>query len=208
MEIRKKVVRFTLISTILQGISLLLILGFIITLIVLIVGLTGVMKESTGLMENVNPDDVTAGWQVLFGAAGGVFGLIAGIVLLFAILFLIGPLIAETAVLIYGIRTYRKRDTVEFKRMAKNDSIIKLATNAVAVVLLVLSVFSSEENAQTIAGLFEELAKVVLFTLPSIACVVVSILALKNVNDIEELPEESEQQYIEYYEDKTPYFGQ
>ncbi len=208
MDIRKKVARYSLLSTIMQGVMLLFAVGLLIVLVVLMGYLTGFIGDSIGLTENVNPDDVTAGWQVLFGSVGGLFGVFAGIVLIAAIILLIGPIIADTVVLIYGIRTYRKRYTAEFKRMVKNDSIIKLVINAVGVLLLILSGLSTGSSEQTIAELLEELASVLVFILPSIACVVVSIMTLQKINDIEELPEESERQYIEYNEDNSPYFGQ
>jgi len=47
-----------------------------------------------------------------------------------------------------------------------------------------------------------------LFSAPSVACVIISILALNNMKDIEEHSKERKQDYIEYYEDNSPYFGQ
>lgn len=208
MSIRDKAVRLSLISTVIQGIALFFTIGFSIVLVVLTCLLAGMIGKSAGLMENVNPDDVTAGWQVLFGAAGSFFGAVVWMVLLILLISLIGPVIAETLVCIYGIRTYKKRNTPDFKRMVKNDSIIKLVINAVTVIVFIFAAFSMESSEQTIASLMESLVVALLITLPSIACTVVSIVTLQKVNDIEELPEESEQQYIEYYEDKTPYFGQ
>ena len=83
MDKRNKVARFSLVSTIMQGISLFFIVGLLILLVALTFSLGGFIGESAGLMENVNPEDVTAGWQVLFGAAGSFFGVIVGIILIF-----------------------------------------------------------------------------------------------------------------------------
>ena len=91
--------------------------------------------------------------------------------------------------------------------MAKNDSIIKLVLNAVMVVMFLLSILSSA-GTKAFTELSAEYVKVLIFTLPPIVSVVLSILTLKNVNYIEELPEESGQSYIEYSEDNPSYFGQ
>lgn len=207
MDVRKKVARYSLLSTVMQGITLLLVVGLLITMVVLMCYLTGFIGDSFESTKNLNPDDVTAGWQVLFGSVGGLFGAFVGIVLIVAIILLIGPIIAGIIVLIYGIRTYKKRDTSDFKRMVKNDSIIKLVINAVFVIMCLFTMPSSESMKAFVSQL-DEMLITVLCALPSIVCVIISILTLKNVNYIEELPEESERQYIEYNEDRSPYFGQ
>jgi len=155
MDKRNKVARFSLVSTIMQGISLFFIVGLLILLVALTFSLGGFIGESAGLMENVNPEDVTAGWQVLFGAAGSFFGVIAGIVLVFAALLLVGPMLAEIVAMIYGIRTYKKRDTVDFKRMVKNDSIVKLVIHAVIVIVGLYSIPTSGSIKSFIAQLGE-----------------------------------------------------
>lgn len=208
MTIREKVARYCLISNILQGITLVLVIGFVITLVVWTFLLTGLIGESAGLMENVNPDDVTAGWQVLFGAAGSFLGLFAQIMLVCMIIFMVGPIIAQIVALVYGIRTYKMRDLAEFKSRAKNDSIIKLVMNAVMVVVLCFIFLPSSENAKAFVGQLDDYAKVLIFALPSMVCVVVSIRMLRTVNDLEELPKQYGQQYIEYDENNAPYFGQ
>ncbi len=195
MDKRNKVARFSLISTIMQGISLFFIAGLLILLVVLTLSLTGYIAESAGLMENVNPDDVTAGWQVLFGAAGSFFGVIAGIVLVFAALLLVGPMIAEIGAMIYGIRTYKKRNTPDFKRMVKNDSIVKLVIHAVIVIVGLYSMPISGSVKSFVAQL-GEMVLILVFCAPSITTVVLSIMALCNIKYIEELPDDYHMDYI------------
>ncbi len=207
MDIRKKVARYSLLSTIMQGITILLVVGLLIMVVVLMGYLTGFIGDSIESTRNLNPDDVTAGWQVLFGSVGGLFGVFAGMLLFAAMILLIGPIIVGIVVLIYGIRTYKRRNTSEFKRMVKNDSIIKLVINAVVVIMSLLTMPLSE-SAKTIVSQADEIVRTLLYALPSIVSMIVSILALVNVKYIEELPEESERQYIEYNEDNSPYFGQ
>jgi len=195
MDKRNKVARFSLVSTIMQGISLFFIVGLLILLVALTFSLGGFIGESAGLMENVNPEDVTAGWQVLFGAAGSFFGVIAGIVLVFAALLLVGPMLAEIVAMIYGIRTYKKRDTVDFKRMVKNDSIVKLVIHAVIVIVGLYSIPTSGSIKSFIAQL-GELLLVLVFCAPSITTVIMSIMALCNIKYIEELPDGYHMNYI------------
>ena len=185
MEIKEKVVRYSLISTIMHGITLAFVAGLMIMLIVLTFILSGWIGESAGMMENVNPDDVTTGWQVLFGAGGSFLGAFAWILIVAAIVLLIGPLIAETAALIYGIRTYKKRNTVNFVRMVKNDSIFKLVISAVMLVMSFFA-FPSSDNVKAFVGQLDELAKVMVFALPSIISVVLSIMSLRNIKYIED----------------------
>ena len=207
MDKRNKVARFCLVSNIMQGISLFFIVGLLVLSLVLAFSLSGYIAESAGMMENVNPDDVTAGWQVLFGAAGSFFGIVAWILLIGVAILFIGPMIAESVALIYGIRTYKKRDTVDFKRMVKNDSIIKLVIHAVIVIVGLYSIptFGSVKSFVAQLG---EMVLVLVLCAPSITSVIMSIMALCNIKHIEELPDVSHAQYIEYDEDNSPYFGQ
>ncbi len=207
MDIRKKVARYSLLSTIMQGITLLFIVSVLIMAVVLIFYLGGFIGNSAGLTQNVNPDDVTAGWQVLFGAAGSVIGVLAGIILFFAIIMLIGPLIAGIVILIYGIRTYKKRDTVDFPRMVKNDSIIKLVINAV-IIILSLFTMPSSESVKAFVTQLDEMVLVLVYDIPAIVTVILSIMALRNIKCIEELPDDSHSQYIESIEDNSPYSWQ
>lgn len=195
MDKRNKVARFSLVSTIMQGISLFFIVGLLILLVALTFSLGGFIGESAGLMENVNPEDVTAGWQVLFGAAGSFFGVMVGIILIFAAILLVGPILAEIVAMIYGIRTYKKRDTVDFKRMVKNDSIVKLVIHAVIVIVGLYSIPTSGSIKSFIAQL-GELLLVLVFCAPSITTVIMSIMALCNIKYIEELPDGYHMNYI------------
>lgn len=195
MDKRNKVARFSLVSTIMQGISLFFIVGLLILLVALTFSLGGFIGESAGLMENVNPEDVTAGWQVLFGAAGSFFGVMVGIILIFAAILLVGPMLAEIVAMIYGIRTYKKRDTVDFKRMVKNDSIVKLVIHAVIVIVGLYSIPTSGSIKSFIAQL-GELLLVLVFCAPSITTVIMSIMALCNIKYIEELPDGYHMNYI------------
>lgn len=185
MDIRKKVARYSLLSTIMQGIMLLFIVCVLVMAIVLVFYLGGFIGDSAGLTQNVKPDDVTAGWAVLFGAAGSVIGVLAGVVLVFLIIMLIGPLIAEIVVLIYGIRTYKKRDSADFARRVKNDSIIKLLINAVIIIISLFTMPSSESIKAFVAQL-DEMAKMLVFDIPAIVTVVLSILVLRDIKYIEE----------------------
>ena len=195
MDKRNKVARFSLVSTIMQGISLFFIVGLLILLVALTFSLGGFIGESAGLMENVNPEDVTAGWQVLFGAAGSFFGVMVGIILIFAAILLVGPMLAEIVAMIYGIRTYKKRDTVDFKRMVKNDSIVKLVIHAVIVIVGLYSIPTSGSIKSFIAQL-GELLLVLVFCAPSITTVIMSIMVLCNIKYIEELPDGYHMNYI------------
>ena len=195
MDKRNKVARFSLVSTIMQGISLFFIVGLLILLVALTFSLGGFIGESAGLMENVNPEDVTAGWQVLFGAAGSFFGVMVGIILIFVAILLVGPILAEIVAMIYGIRTYKKRDTVDFKRMVKNDSIVKLVIHAVIVIVGLYSIPTSGSIKSFIAQL-GELLWVLVFCAPSITTVIMSIMALCNIKYIEELPDGYHMNYI------------
>ncbi len=185
MDIREKITKYSLISTIMQGITLLFIVGVMIMSVVLVFYLGGFIGDSVGLTENINPDDVTAGWAVLFGAAGSVIGVLAGVLLIFLIIMLIGPLIAGIVVLIYGIRTYKKRDSAEFTRRVKNDSIVKLVINAVIIILSLFTMPQSESIKAFIAQL-DNMAMVLVFDIPAIVSVVLSILVLRNIKYIEE----------------------
>lgn len=188
MDIRKKVAKYSLISTIMQVITLMFILGVLIMSVVLVFYLGGFIGDSVGLTENIKPDDVTAGWAVLFGAAGSVIGVLAGVVLIFLIIMLIGPLIAGIVVVIYGIRTYKKRDSADFARRVKNDSIVKVVINAVIIILSLFTMPSSGSIKAFIAQL-DDMAKVLFFDIPAIVTVVLSILVLRNIKYIEELPD-------------------
>lgn len=195
MDKRNKVARFSLVSTIMQGISLFFIVGLLILLVALTFSLGGFIGESAGLMENVNPDDVTAGWQVLFGAAGSFFGVMAGIFLIGVSILLVGPMIAEIVAIIYGIRTYKKRGTADFKRMVKNDSIVKLVIHAVIVIV---GLFSMPEfgSVKSFLAQLGEMLLVLVFCAPSITTVIMSIMALCNIKYIEELPDGYHMNYI------------
>jgi len=184
MDIRKKVAKYSLISTIMQGITLLFIVGVLIMAVVVVFYLGGFIGDSVGLTQDVKPDDVTAGWAVLFGAAGSVIGVLAGIILVFLIIMLIGPLIAGIVVLIYGISTYKKRDSADFARRVKNDSIVKLVINAVIIILSLITMPSSGSMKAFIAQL-DEMAKVLVFDIPAIVTVVISILVLRNIKYID-----------------------
>lgn len=188
MDIRKKVAKYSLISTIMQVITLMFILGVLIMSVVLVFYLGGFIGDSVGLTENIKPDDVTAGWTVLFGAAGSVIGVLAGVMLIFLIIMLIGPLIAGIVVVIYGIRTYKKRDSADFARRVKNDSIVKVVINAVIIILSLFTMPSSGSIKAFIAQL-DYMAKVLFFDIPAIVTVVLSILVLRNIKYIEELPD-------------------
>lgn len=207
MDNRKKVAQYSLISTIMQGIMLVFIVSVLVMAIVLIFYLGGFIGDSAGLTQNVNPDDVTAGWVVLFGAAGSVIGVLAGIILIVLSVILIGPLIAGIVVLIYGIHTYKRRESIDFARRVKNDSIIKLVINAVIIILSLFTMPSSGSVKSFIAQL-DEMAMILVFDIPAIVTVILSIMALRKVKDIEVLPQESKQQYIEYNEDNSSYFGE
>ncbi len=207
MDNRKKVAQYSLISTIMQGIMLVFIVSVLVMAIVLIFYLGGFIGDSAGLMQNVNPDDVTAGWAVLFGAAGSVIGVLAGIILIVLSVILIGPLIAAIVVLIYGIHTYKRRESIDFARRVKNDSIIKLVINAVIIILSLFTMPSSGSVKSFIAQL-DEMAMILVFDIPAIVTVILSIMALRKVKDIEVHPQESKQQYIEYNEDNSSYFGE
>lgn len=185
MDIRKKVAKYSLLSTILQGIMLLFLVCVLIMAVVLVFYLGGFIGDSAGLTQNVKPDDVTAGWAVLFGAAGSVIGVLAGIILVFLIIMLIGPLIAEIVVLIYGIHTYKKRDSSDFARRVKNDSIIKLVINAVIIIMSLFTMPSSDSIKAFVAQL-DEMAKVLVFDIPAIVTVVLSILVLRDIKYMEE----------------------
>lgn len=185
MDIRKKVAKYSLLSTIMQGIMLLFFVCVLIMAIVLVFYLGGFIGDSAGLTQNVKPDDVTAGWAVLFGAAGSVIGVLAGVVLVFLIIMLIGPLFAEIVVFIYGIRTYKKRDSADFVRRVKNDSIIKIVINAVIIIMSLFTMPSSESIKAFVAQL-DEMAKVLVFDIPAIVTVVLSILVLRDIKYIEE----------------------
>ena len=186
MDIRKKVAKYSLISTIMQGITLLFIIGvMIMSVVILVFYLGGFIGDSVGLTENIKPDDVTAGWAVLFGAAGSLIGVLAGVMLICLIIMLIGPLIAGIVVLIYGIRTYNKRDSVDFARRVKNDSILKLVINAVIIILSLFTMQESDSIKAFIAQL-DDMAMVLVFDIPAIVTVVLSILVLRNIKYIEE----------------------
>ncbi len=182
--IRDKVSKYSLISTVMHGITLVFIAGVLIMLIVLTFLLSGWIGESAGLMENVNPDDVTAGWQVLFGAGGSLFGAFAWILIVAMIILLIGPLIAETVAFIYGIHTYRKRDTADFTRMVRNDSIIKLIFSTGMLIMCFLA-FPSSKNVEAFVGQLDDYVKIFIFSIPSLVSIIVSILALRNTKYIE-----------------------
>lgn len=207
MDIRKKVARYSLLSTIMQGIMLLFIISVLVIAVVLIFYLGGFIGASAGLTQNVNPDDVTAGWAVLFGAAGSMIGVLTGIILFFVSIMLIGPLIAGIVVLIYGIRTYKKRDTVDFTWMVKNDSIVKLVISA-AMIILSIFMMPSPESVKAFVAQLDELALILVFDIPAIVMVILSIMALRDIKYIEELPDDSHPQYIECIEDKSPYSWQ
>lgn len=207
MDKRNKVARLSLISTIIQGISLVITVALMIALIVFIIFLIGVIRKSGGMLEYLNPDDVTAGWKVLLGIGGSVFGVLELIVAIGFFLMFIGPIVVEAIIFRNGICTYKKRDTDEFKKMVKNDSISKLVVNGIYVMLWTFTPIS-EGDAQTLAELFQLVGEGLLFSAPSVACVIISILALNNMKDIEEHSKERKQDYIEYYEDNSPYFGQ
>ena len=207
MTIREKVAKYCLISNIMQGIVLVFVVGMMIMLTVLMFVLFGLVGESTGMLKDVNPDDVTAGWQVLFGAAGGFFGAFAAILIVGLIIFMVGPFIAQIVALIHGMRTYKKRDTAEFRRMVKNDSIIKLVINA-GMILFGLISLPSSDNVKSFLGQLDDFIKIIVFCIPSIVCVVMSIMVLRNAKDIEELSDTYMPEYIEYNEDNSPYFGQ
>lgn len=181
---REKVAGLSLTSTIMQGINLFFSAGIMIIFVILLFVLAGVIGESAGLMENVNPDDVTAGWQVLFGAGGAFFGVVVGIILIMALLMFIGPVIAQIFAFIYGIRTYKKRDTSDFVRMVKNDSIFKLVISAVAITgsLFTLPVSGNEVS---FLGQLGGLVLVLALSIPSIVTVIVSIMALCNIRYME-----------------------
>ncbi len=196
MDKKNKVARFCLISNIMQGIVLLFIAVLLILLVVLTFSLGGFIGESAGVMENVNPDDVTAGWQVLFGAAGSFFGVIAAIMLIGAAIVLVGPMIATIVAMIYGIRTYRKRDTADFKRMVKNDSIVKLVIHAVIVVVGLYSL-PTIGSVKSFMAQLGEMVLILIFCAPSIISVIMSIMALCNIKHLEELSDEYHAEYIE-----------
>ena len=172
-----------------QGITLLFIIGVLIMSVVLVFYLGGFIGDSAGLTQNVKPDDVTAGWAILFGAAGSVIGVLAGIILVFLIIMLIGPLIAGIVVLIYGIRTYKQRDSVDFERRVKNDSIVKLVINAVIIILSLFTMPTSGSIKAFVAQL-DEMAKILVFDIPAIIAVVLSILVLRNIKHMDEPSDE------------------
>ena len=185
MENREKVAGLSLTSTIMQGINLFFSLGMMILFVILLFVLLGVIGESAGLMENVNPDDVTAGWQVLFGAGGAFFGVIILVIVVLALIMFAGPIVAGIFAFIYGIRTYKKRYTSDFVRMVKNDSIFKLVINAVAVTGSLFTIPASGSEISFL-GQLGVLILMLVISIPSIVTVIVSIMALCNIKYIDD----------------------
>lgn len=203
MNVKNRIAAFSMITTVIQGLVAVVSFSFVIIAIIGFVLISEVITESTGWLNNINPESVVAGWQALFGI-GGVFLGIVGIVVVAALLVQFGiPLVANVFFVIYGIRTYKNRNNSRFKKMAKNDSMYKLIFNGVAVAYCIGSGLTIllEKWTGTTGVLGDGLAAVV-FLLLSIPFILAAVLNISNLVSVKQLEDEPEQtdyssQYVE-----------
>ena len=203
MNVKNRIAAFSMITTVIQGLVAVVSFAFVIIAIIGFVLISEVITESTGWLNNIDPESVVAGWQALFGI-GGVFLGIVGIVVVTALLVQFGiPLVANVFFVIYGIRTYKNRNNSRFKKMAKNDSMYKLIFNGVAVAYCIGSGLTIllEKWTGTTGVLGDGLAAVVFFLL-SIPFILAAVLNISNLVSVKQLEDEPEQtdyssQYVE-----------
>lgn len=203
MNVKNRIAAFSMITTVIQGLVAVVSFSFVIIAIIGFVLISEVITESTGWLNNIDPESVVAGWQALFGI-GGVFLGIVGIVVVAALLVQFGiPLVANVFFVIYGIRTYKNRNNSRFKKMAKNDSMYKLIFNGVAVAYCIGSGLTIllEKWTGTTGVLGDGLAAVV-FLLLSIPFILAAVLNISNLVSVKQLEDEPEQtdyssQYVE-----------
>lgn len=203
MNIKNRIAAFSMITTVIQGLAAVVLFAFVVIAIIGMVILSGVITESSGMLDNIDPESVVAGWQVLFGI-GGVFLGIFGFVVIAALLFFFGiPLVANIFFVVYGIRTYKNRNSSRFKKMAKNDSMYKLIFNGVAVAYCIgtgINIFIEEWSGTT--GVLGDTLAAVVFLLSSIPFIVAAVLNISNLVSVKQLEDEPEHigynsQYVE-----------
>lgn len=207
MNIRNRIAAFSMVTTVIQGLTAVISLVCVVIAIIGMVVLSGVISESFGMMENVAPNSVVAGWQVLFGLGGmflGIFGLI--VIIALAVQFGI-PLVANIFFVVYGIRTYKSRNNSKFKKMAKNDSMYKLIFNGVAVAYCIgsgLTILLEKWNGTT--GVLGDGFLAVAFLLLSIPFIVAAVLNISNLVSVKYLEDETKQTGCSYkYEQQGSY---
>ena len=194
MNVKNRIAAFSMITTVIQGLVAVVSFAFVIIAIIGFVLISEVITESTGWLNNIDPESVVAGWQALFGI-GGVFLGIVGIVVVVALLFQFGiPLVANIFFVVYGIRTYKNRNNSRFKKLAKNDSMYKLIFNGVAVAYCIGSGLTIllEKWTGTTGVLGDGLAAVVFFLL-SIPFILAAVLNISNLVSVKQLEDEPEQ---------------
>ena len=88
---RKKVSLITLLSTIIHGIVGAVTSFISIISIVLMIVLSGFIKDSAGMLNKTYYDSVTGGWEVLFGLIGTFLGVFVLVVLALIFFFVLLP---------------------------------------------------------------------------------------------------------------------
>lgn len=208
MDIKKKMVGLSLASTVMQGVWLLFLIVGMILLITVGIVVTDVLKDHSDALEHFDPDSVTAGWEFLFHMAGGVFGVLTWIFILFIVIFMIWPIIVQVFLLVYGIRTYKKREEADFKRMIRIDSIAKLVVNAMTVIITLYFWYPTDERMKEILSGLASLGIALLICILPLISLILSIMVLRNVKYIEEEPVPVQPEHIENNEDNSSYLWQ
>lgn len=203
MKVKNRIVAFSVITTVIQGLTAFLSCVCVIFAIVGFLFLSKIITESSGMLDSIDPESVVAGWQALFGIGGMFFGIVGIVVVVVLLVFFGIPLVANIFFVVYGIRTYRNRNNSRFKRMAKNDSMYKLIFNGVAVAYCIgagINIFLEEWNGTT--GVLGDVVAAIVFLLSSIPFIVAMVLNISNLVSVKRLEDEPEQtdyssQYVE-----------
>jgi len=201
MNTKTRITAFSVITTIFQGIIAVFSFLFVVLSVIGFVVLSGMLTESMGLMENVDSESVVAGWQVLFGIGGVFFGIV-GLIIVVALLLQFGiPLVANIFFVVYGIRTYKNRNTGKYKKMVKNDSMYKLIFNGVGTAYLLGSSMTLMLENYDCSSSGDEVVAIILsiLSIPFIISAALNISNLVSVKKLEDEPEQTDysSQYVE-----------
>jgi len=201
MNTKTRITAFCVITTIFQGIIAVFSFLFVVLSVIGFVVLSGMLTESMGLMENVDSESVVAGWQVLFGIGGVFFGIV-GLIIVVALLLQFGiPLVANIFFVVYGIRTYKNRNTGKYKKMVKNDSMYKLIFNGVGTAYLLGSSMTLMLENYDCSSSGDEVVAIILsiLSIPFIISAALNISNLVSVKKLEDEPEQTDysSQYVE-----------
>lgn len=205
MDIKKKVLTISLLSTIIHGMVAVVTSFISIISIVFMIIVSGFIKESAGMLDKPYYDSVTGGWEVLFGMIGTFLGLFVFVALAVVVLFVLLPAILNTLVMIYGVRTYNHRNDTIFKKMVRRDGKWKLILSVLSLVCLgaggiSLTVYTMKQGEDIMSLVFTFMV----FCVPFVLSTILNILNLNFAKQIEEKTDN----YISYEEDNSSYLWQ